>query len=184
MKRFIIIVLVLLSCFIAIEAIAGISAGNLTEFNDLTDSQKAQVVSQIAALKEQSTPKPSDVNEWVNIGMSIGKGIAATAAELGVSVDKFIGTTTGKIAMALIVWHVVGNDIMHMAAGFIFFITFIPIWFYMNRRYCVIKSITKSEGKGKVVEYYTDDDDIGETRGGLLVVLLVIVIANAIILFG
>ena len=116
----------------------------------LTDEQKAQLALQAAQMNAQneqeqstilpSTLDPKELNEWVDLGKNIGLAVAATAKELGVASDTFLESTTGKITVVLIVWKVMGEDIIGVFGGTAawFTITSIILWsfkfFHMSQR--------------------------------------------------
>jgi hypothetical protein len=147
-------VLALLFLFTS-PAFADIDHKNLTDFDNLTSTQKAEVVSQIAKLKAKSepsavpavpTPPVSEkVNAWVEIGASLGKGLAATAKELGVAVNDFAKSPVGILTTAVIIWKYVGHDLFHVTFGVGFFIVYFSVWFYLVRKWGIIETIKYTE---------------------------------------
>ena len=60
-------------------------------FDKLTDAQKIEIMQQVNQ-KVESAPvetTATKVNEWVNVGSNIGKGLAGAAKEVGVAVKWF-----------------------------------------------------------------------------------------------
>ncbi len=86
--------------------------------------------------------------------------------------------------MGLIIWKVMGHDIVHVGLSLILFFTLVPSWIYMFNRMCVIKGYRYEDytvdGKLKtrrVKEYYnTVNDDITGTRFIMGVVLGIIIL--------
>lgn len=130
--------------------IAGLaSAGSLNTdsayaagFNDLPETEKADIIKQIADRKaagtnaakvaEQTTPQK--VNDWLDIGSRIGQGMAGAAREMGVAVNEFAKSPVGMWTIALITWKFMGGVLMHaFGALMIWLIGFSFIW-WINRR--------------------------------------------------
>ena len=57
------------------------------------------------------------------------------ASELGQEVDEVMATTTGKLILAVVLWKVIGTDLVQLIAGFMWFVIFLPLWWRMFRRY-------------------------------------------------
>ena len=109
-------------------------------FNKLTESQKADVIKQVT-LKAQEAKAVDNatvdkIDRWVQVGANLGKGLAATAKELGVAVNEFANTPIGKLATVLIVWHIMGSVIVHIAGALVFWgLGLYAIRFIYNRAY-------------------------------------------------
>jgi len=108
----------------ALPAFAQLNSSNVNQagFNQLTEEQKAQVVQHVATLAaQQSGPQAvvEKANTWAQVGQGLGQGLVAMAREMGVAVNEFAGTTVGKIATVMLLWHYMGNDLMRLAAGFV-----------------------------------------------------------------
>ena len=118
-----------LAVFAANSAMAastsGITPSSLTAagFDRLTESQKAEIIQRVAAAAApaaQNTEETIDkIDKWAQVGANLGKGLAATAKELGIAVNEFASTPIGKIATALLVWHFMGVSIMHIVGAFL-----------------------------------------------------------------
>lgn len=133
-------------------------------FDDLTVQQQADVLKTIADKAQEAkvaVPNTAAIDEaqkWVNLGSSIGKGLASSARELGVAVNDFSNTSVGKWTMFLIVFNIVGSSIIHIIGGllFLFFgITFTTV--ILNRKNPI--TINYQDGKviSKVREKLSDD---------------------------
>ncbi len=49
-----------------------------------------------------------------NVGANLGKGLAATAREMGMALNEFANSRVGTFAMVLIAWNFLGGTIMHL----------------------------------------------------------------------
>ena len=94
------------------------------------------------------------------MGKNIGLAVAATAKELGVASDTFLQSTTGKITVVLIVWKVMGEDILGVLGGTAawFVIAGIILWsfhfFHMTKRV-----VNKESGEVSYIKRYTFGSD-------------------------
>jgi len=155
----------------------------LSYASGLTETQKAEILlaAEKLAEKNKAVKVPTsakEIQEWVAVGTAVGQGLAATAATLGVEVNKFADTTVGMLTMGMIIWNYIGGDIMQAFFGIVWLMVMIPMWFYMYRRAFVIKSITynqKGEGPRKFIEYFGQHEGhSSEMRGWYIVVLFII----------
>lgn len=124
-----------------------ITTEDLGNFNSLTETQKAQVIADIARAKEANgvtsdlPTTPEKMKEWADFGTAIGKGMAATARELGIALDEFSKSTVGKIAIGLLIYKVAGKDLLGYIFGTLWFLFGIPTWIYFFKRIVMRKSI-------------------------------------------
>ena len=109
-------------------------------FDKLTEMQKADIIKQVT-MKAQEAKAVDNVtvdkiDRWVQVGSNLGKGLAATAKELGVAVNEFANTPIGKLATVLIVWHIMGSTIVHIVGAILFWcLGFYAIRFIYNRAF-------------------------------------------------
>lgn len=95
-------------------------------FDRLTPQQQAEVIKMVT---EQSQKSPAeqlanrvtadDADKWLNIGERVGKMIGSAAREVGVAANEFVSTPVGMVAVAVIVWNYIGNDIAHLIGSFV-----------------------------------------------------------------
>jgi hypothetical protein len=105
-------------------------------FGDLTEQQQAEIIKAVADKKAQATEVTTvdEAQKWVNLGASIGKGLAGSAKELGIAVNDFAQTDVGKITTLLIIYQVIGEDLVDIAGGLLFIIVGFSAITYMFRR--------------------------------------------------
>lgn len=106
-------------------------AGNTTSavsdagWDNLSASQRAEILKQVAAQAEQNkkdtvgslVPEPQKVDEWVAIGERVGKMMTGAAREVGMALNDFMNTPVGMITMGLIIWKVMGGVLVHLFGG-------------------------------------------------------------------
>ena len=160
------------------------------DMHQLTEVQQAELALHVAKQVEAAKAAPSapkQVEQWVSYGTQIGQALAGTAKELGVVANEFIQTPAGKFTLAMIIWKVMGQDIVHVGMALLMFFTLIPIWIYLFRRMCIIKGFDykKFEGEGKIVikriPIYFSPSEVSAERGWLFFILFVIVIATVVV---
>ena len=163
----------------------------------LTEEQKAQLALQAAQMKKQSEDPattgivdkltdPKELNEWVELGKNVGLSLAAVAKELGVASDEFLKSNTGKIAVVIIVWKVMGHDILGIVGGTVAWIVLatIILWsfkfFHMTKR---VKQEDKTYKYERRFEFKSNDARVGSGWAHSLSLLAITVICMHII-FG
>lgn len=175
-------------------AFAEVTSQDLGEFNNLTATQKAEVLALMAKKKEQNDIKKeakstipeiktsAQVQEWVDVGKSIGVGLAAVGNELGIAADKLAGTTIGKVAIVALVVHFFGEGTWHIILGIVWFLVFLPMWFRYFNKMCLIKDITTTvtggtdtEKETKVTKVTYDKEETN--MKGLFLIMLIVGIA-------
>lgn len=122
---------------------SGLSSSNVESagFSKLSESEKAEILKQVADKASTKTvfggttePTEDKVDRWVKIGSNIGQGLAGAAKELNVAVNDFSKTPVGQLTAALIVWHMLGNQFIHIFGGLaIWLIGFSAIRFLIKR---------------------------------------------------
>lgn len=153
MKQVIVFILLLLisgTCF---------ADKDYVDVSKLTDTQKAAIALETAKIADQNknpTAVVDQVDKWVTIGTNLGKGLAGTAKELGIEVNKFAETPVGKVTAGLIIWKMAGRDLvslgMHVIGGPVFFTVMMIFWIWFFRKMCMIvevteKTVTDKDGK-------------------------------------
>ena len=123
MKKYITVLMLIISMGAqALDTTAANSAG----FNDLTEVQKAEILQQIAqkaaanvvAAETPKVPIVDEVQKWVNVSASIGKGFAEAARELGITANDFAKTPVGVMTSAIIIWNFIGSAILKIIGAF------------------------------------------------------------------
>jgi hypothetical protein len=111
----------------------------------LTEQQKAEIALQVAKLKDQTQPVDEAKNisatvreeaeAWGTMGSNMGKAIVAAAREVGVAANDFARTDLGKVTVAVVVYKLIGRDVLGVIVGTsILFTTFslaiyLMVWF-------------------------------------------------------
>lgn len=146
MKRFLITIAVAFAalCSAPVYAADGLNTTSVSQagFDKLSESQKAEILKQIAAQAHDTSAAgiaanvtPSKVSEWVDIGTKIGQMMGGAAKEVGVQVNDFVKTPVGQWTMALIVWKFMGGVAVHAFGALLVISIGIPFILWLSRRY-------------------------------------------------
>lgn len=130
MKKSIILCMVLLSS----NALA-IGTHDITGFNQLSEVQKADVLKHVAETAEKNKtpiepalPSVESIEKYADIGANIAKALGAAAKELGVVANDFLTTPVGFITTGLIVYKVLGNDVLTQIHDLLQSLLFTTVW--------------------------------------------------------
>jgi hypothetical protein len=170
MKKFFVAILMMVS----ISAWAGNTsdAVNSAGFSKLTEAEKAEVIKIVAdkaSSKDSSVPvalTEDRVEKWVKIGSNIGQGLAGAAKEVGVAVNDFSQTPVGQLTMLLIVWHMIGAQLIHVFGGIMIWIVGIAIIRHMVARAYPSKITYSKEVKNIFGNYVIEKVEPMEIDGG------------------
>lgn len=100
---------------------------------------------QVANLELQTTQaKVAQYGEWVGLGAEIGEAVNGSLAAVTEQTANFARTEVGKITMAVVVWKVIGNDILGIIFTFFLWLTILPIWVWSFKKHAL--STTSSFG--------------------------------------
>lgn len=145
MKRVIAAILLVASSVAFGATQSGLSSSDLNSagFSKLSEAEKAAIIKQVAdtaATKnifgQNSESTDERVERWVNIGTKLGQALGGAAKEVGVAVNDFAKSPVGQLTTVLIVWHMIGAQLIHVFGGImIWVIGFAMINYVFNRSY-------------------------------------------------
>lgn len=187
--------LIVAALILAMPAIAAVNIDGLTpeqnaELNLQAVKQiEANKANQVKAATPQQTAKQTveTISTYAELGKSIGVGLVSTAKELGVAVNEFANTDVGRLSTFLIVWKMVGIQLFHYVAGFVWFVVMFTGWIWLFRRMCLIQSSEPVPGTGifglfsrRKITYLTpgENDAVHGWRIGMFLILALIVIVG------
>ena len=155
----------------------------------LTEEQQAQIMLSAAQMKSATDVTPQVAKEWAEVGQAIGIGLVATATELGMGVDQLMTTTTGKLAVGVIIYKVAGKDIIGIMFGLLWLIILVPVWIYFwatraSRHldnYVTYEKGKREDGRTSVKEYTQTSPEI---KFAYVAILIGIVATGIISIFG
>lgn len=124
-------------------AVAQTSASgiNSLDVQGLTPEQKTQLLAQAVEFKKQAGDPANasenvrkEVEQWTNLGGNMGRAAVAAAKELGIAANEFVETPLGKVTMAVVIYKVMGQELLHIFFGGFIFLTTIATSFYLYRK--------------------------------------------------
>lgn len=95
--------------------------------------------------------------KWVGLGKEAGEAVNSSLAAVTEHTAKFANTPVGKLTMGLVVWKVVGKEILGTVLGILYavgvVVVGVPLLIWSYRRRCPNKILVREEmnEKGKVV---------------------------------
>ena len=135
-------------------------------------------VTMVMVPKNTLTPQQKQVvevqsaREWVGLGKEVGEAINSSLAAVTDQTSRFADTKVGRLTVALVVWKVIGAEIVHFViAGILFFLIF-PVIIWSMRKYVAHKYLKteKFDEKGKCIskewgETSTNSDGVASHYG-------------------
>jgi hypothetical protein len=103
---------------------------------------------QIKTLDEQGS-----AGKWVGLGKEIGEAVNSSLQAITTQTSNFSQTKVGKLTMVLVVWKMLGNEIIHLTVGFLMLLIFIPLWIWSYRKTCITRSIKTGKDTYEKIEY-------------------------------
>lgn len=163
-----------------------------SKFNSLTPQQQAdffkQATDQVQKNKDDADEAKTavtvdKVQQYTQLGTTIGAALAGTAKELGVVANDFLKTPVGLMAAGLIVWKMIGTTLVHVFGGIAFMLVFFPVWYIAFKRHCLVHSVTVStDEKGRKTKTVSAPKDGSDNAIGYWILFLIgVAIANIIV---
>lgn len=118
---------------------SGLSKEAIIELNQRAQSLKKEPTNVSATVRKEA-------EEWGNLGANMGKAMIGAAREIGVAANDFVSTPLGKVTAALVVYKLIGRDIIDIVTGLITLITgtVLSVWLAMSQAFYTRKYETKS----------------------------------------
>lgn len=133
------------------------------------------------------TVNVDQMSEYAELGKKYGVALSEVAKSIGTTVNELAQTPVGKFMLVMVAYRVMGEGVIGVLGGMVWFLTMIPIWLYMFHRLVLrnVKTKTYTEGAKSVVERMPVDigGDAGVTSIVMLLVLGAICIAGFVMVF-
>lgn len=180
MKKLLMLVGLFVSTFASAEV------DRLLDVSKLTQEQRAAIQLQITQTAEK-TKNPSSIaadvreeaSKWADLGKNVGTALVASAKEVGQGVNEFSQTPVGQITTAIIVYKVIGRDVIRLCVGFMTLLIGTLVSFYVFKNVgadFTYENIPRLGGlwiSKKVTKKYREDDWHSWANGIALIILLV-----------
>jgi hypothetical protein len=91
-----------------------------------------EVQQQILEVKSKGPTTVENVGEWVGLGKEVGVAVNEALGAVTKTASEFGETKLGKLTIVLVIWKVVGEDIIQLGFAFIwiFLVTFLAFFVY------------------------------------------------------
>jgi len=170
MKNFSVLFMVMvLGLCLMVSNFANAAAINLKEgqividLNKLHGDDAAAVLKAYQATQEIQVPKveviKKDAEDWANIGTNISKAISSACKELSIGVNEFIQTPAGKLTTFLIVWKIIGREILNFFVGTLAWIALTSIILWSYRRVHLAERVVDEKGHVSYEPRYVFSND-------------------------
>ena len=164
--------------------------------NGLTKEQIAELSAQAAKMRSPegqavgiSAAVRNETAAWANLGTNIGSAMVSAAKEVGVAANEFSQTGLGKIVTGIVVYKVMGRDILGVIVGsaVLLFGFSMVTWLLLTKRFGEVKYeyhpvLWGAFNRRTITEYKISDDTSGGKFlfGGFVLVMTLIVGLNCI----
>ena len=109
---------------LAFASVASADVPYQLDVSKLTQEQRAAIQLQITQTAAKtvdpvnlSETVRNEASKWGDLGKNVGTSLVAAAKEVGQGVNEFSQTPVGKVTTAIIVYKVIGRDVIHLAVG-------------------------------------------------------------------
>lgn len=151
MKRLFAVLVLLFGIALPTAAYAGcdsISVSGLPESAVIDLKKKCVEIQTVAPAVDVNS-----MSEYAELGKKYGLALSEVAKSIGTTANELAQTPVGKFMLVMVAWKVMGEDLIGIIGGFLWFVVMLPLWTYMFHR-LVLKNRTYRE----YVESYLKDD--------------------------
>jgi hypothetical protein len=188
MKKLLLILTLMLSTPVFAQNtvdVSGLSAAQIAELKKSVIDAKLQKdePTNISAIVRQ------EAGAWGDMGANMGKAMVGAAKEMGVAANDFSQTSLGKVTVGIVVYKIIGRDILKIVVGLAVLILGSSISLYLLFSYRWGKCIYETKpalfgllNKRYVISYEEDSDQIAGKliSSGIVLVLTMLVGLNCI----
>ena len=154
----------------------------------LTQEQRAAIQLQITQMAEKKADQTSlavsvreEASKWADLGKNVGTALVASAKEVGQGVNEFSQTPVGQVTTAIIVYKVIGRDVLKVIFGTLTLIigTMVAVYIFRNfgKTNYVYENIPRLNGLFVSRKLKTFSRDSDYAVGGVFLGLGVLILA-------
>lgn len=161
------------------------------DLQSLNSDTRNSVLSAIEKEKNKNIPTPPIVNpekiqSWANIGKELGSAVSQMCKEINMGVNDFVKTPVGIITTCVLIWKLIGQNIINVVVGLVLLFIFEPIVIWSFIRLNINERVEIDDGKnGKSIKYiprYEYSNDEGKYWSvALHIIIFVLIIIIAVI---
>ncbi len=162
------------------------------DVSKLTAEQRASLLSAAAKMEAQPDANPGfsetmrkEVEKWGELGTGMGRAAVNAAKEVGVATNEFVQTPLGKVTMGVVLYKVMGHEILRFAVCMLLITIFLPLGiFFITKRHGDVEyeyvPVFRGMWNKRVVKKYEREDAQWVIETIIGVVCGIIVVASAI----
>jgi hypothetical protein len=114
--------------------------------SDLTPDQLSKIQQQKAV--EDIDQQISRYGKWVGLGKQVGIAVDSSLSAITDQAEHFAKTGVGKVTVALVIWKVLGDQIVHIVGGIVELLVFLPLWIWSYRKFCLPHRVLAEKAQG------------------------------------
>lgn len=88
----------------------------------------------VALAKPTTSVSVDSMGEYAELGKKYGIALSEVAKSIGTTVNELAQTPVGKFMLIMVAYKVMGDGLIGVLGGAIWFLTMIPLWVYMFHR--------------------------------------------------
>lgn len=191
MKRFLLALAVLFTIGLAAPAMAvncdSLSVTGLPDAAVIELKKKCVEVTK----NESITPDVSNIAEYAELGKKYGIALSEVAKSIGVTVNELAQTPVGKFMLVMVAYKVMGNDLIGIVGGVVWFSTMIPLWIFIFYKlvFSTRKIVERFNDAGKLISREKLPLDYTNSNTGVVaffmgVFMVAICISGFLMVFG
>jgi hypothetical protein len=141
---------------------------NSLDISKLSTENKAELMTKVVNMHSSENNSEKVRNEtakWAELGSNIGRASVAAAKEFGIAANDFVNTPLGKITTAVVIYKIMGRDIIGIILGIIIitFCSAIGSYMLIKNKYSAaeyeIRPILFGLMNKKIVKSFTIEQD-------------------------
>lgn len=130
------------------------------------------------------------MGEYAELGKKYGVALSEVAKSIGTTVNELAQTPVGKFMLVMVAYRVMGDGVIGILGGIVWFSTMVPIWIYLfnkmtfrNRKTISYKDVTTGRNITEVspVDF---EKQAGTIALWFLFIMVLICIAGFFMIFG
>ena len=163
-------------CFIVLSFGSNAQTINTENLSPEQISELNQRIEEMKKVQPNVSEKVrTEVEAWTNLGQNIGRATVGAAREIGVAANEFVQTPIGIVTTVVVVYKLVGRDILKTFIGLFIFLFGTGFGMYhfrrrYNRQYEYKPILFGAFQRKKVVSENYDDPEDGDRMIGFVAI--------------
>jgi hypothetical protein len=178
MKQLLLAAVIAVSTLAAVPVAAQSSGCDSIAIEGLPEAVVIDLKKKCVELAKPKTPSldVDSMGEYAELGKKYGIALSEVAKSIGTTVNELAQTPVGKFMLVMVAYRVMGESLIGVLGGVIWFSTMIPIWIYMFHRLVLrnVKTKNYTDSHGKPVTEHMPIELGGDAGGVSFIMLLVL----------